>query len=92
MIAPEINESGFWLMRSLVGMVRWFLTIRLRSELFYASGRNGDWAGKVIEVSPWRDVLVIRCEYGVYIVSADRTSGCLDDWMIQKLSSNRAIA
>lgn len=89
MISPELNEPGFWLMRRLVGMVRWLLTARIRSELFFATGRDGDWAGRVVEVGPWRDVLVIRCERGVYVITADNHS--LDDWQIQKLSSNRSI-
>ena len=85
MIAPELNENGFWLMRRLIGMVRWLLTARIRSELFFASGRDGDWAGRVVEVSPWRDTLIIQCEYGTYVITAGET--CTACWRLQKTSN-----
>jgi hypothetical protein len=42
-------------------------------------------AGRIVSVVQWRDLVVIACEYGVYVVSHGQTHFDLIDVQFQKI-------
>lgn len=65
-------------------MLHWLLKLRVRITLLF---RPQGYCGRIVKIVPWRDVLVVQMEYGVYVISDHRNY--LADWEIQAINSNR---
>lgn len=71
-------------MSKLEYLVTWLIKLRVRLSLLFKPLGH---CGRIMEITPWRDVLVVRAEYGVYVISDHRNY--LSEWEINAINNNR---
>ena len=65
-------------------LVSWLLKVRVHLSLLFKPLGH---CGRIMKITPWRDVLVVQAEYGVYVISDHQNY--LEDLEIQAINHNR---
>ena len=67
-------------------LLKWLLKVRIRLVILVHT-RIFLSAGKIIDITPWRGVLVVQAQYGVYVICDHRNY--LSDWEVHMINHNR---
>ena len=67
-------------------LLKWLLKVRI-SLVLLVQTRSFSSVGKIVDITPWRDVLVVQAEYGVYVICDHRND--LSDWEVHMINHNR---
>lgn len=71
-------------MSRLEYLVTWLRKARVCLTLIFSPQ---GYAGRIMKITPWHDVLIVQAERGVFVIS-DRQH-YLTDWEVQAINRNR---